>query len=47
MEGFLERRWCPILVGCVGTPSARLLVYLLPGWLYELHSHSTISQREQ
>ena len=32
----------------VGTPPARLLVYLLPGcpWLYELHSHSTISQCE-
>ena len=48
MEGFLERRWSSILIGCVGTPPACLLCYLLPGcpWLYELHSHSTISQCE-
>ena len=49
MKGFVERRCGPILFGCVETPAARLLVYLLPGrpWLYELHSHSTISQCEK
>ena len=48
MKGFLEQRWGPILIGCVETPPARLLVYHLPGCplLYELHSHSTISQCE-
>ena len=37
MERFLEGRWSLILIGCVGTPPARLLAYLLPGcpWLYE------------
>ena len=42
MEGSVERGWSPFLIGCVGTPPARLLVYILPGclWLYELHSHS-------
>ena len=36
MEGFLERRWGPIFIGCVETPPARLLVYRLTGcpWLY-------------
>ena len=49
MEGFMERRWGPILIGCAETPPARFLVYLLPGcpWLYELNSHSTISQCEE
>ena len=31
MEGFLERRRGPILIGCVETPPARLLVYLFLG----------------
>ena len=49
MEGFLQRRWSPLLIRCVGTPPARLLVYPLPGclWLYELHGLSTISQCEE
>ena len=48
IEGFLERGWIPVLIGCVRTPPARLLVYLLPRclWLYELHSQSTMSRCE-
>ena len=48
MELFRERRWSPIFIGCVVTPSARLVVYFFP-WcfrLYELRSQSTINQCE-
>ena len=46
MEGFLERGWSPILIGCVRKPPSHYLAYILPGWLWlcELRSQSTINQ---